>query len=366
MRFGIVELYCGKSGKKGFYNSQEIGLARAFKEIGYETYIFYPNNSITSVQEEVIEDRINIVSVPAKCIGNHSKYNWKILLDFKIEVIQIGSDNQIFVPQLVKFCDNNNILLYNYIGTIKSDSDNIFKKSIMDIFFKRNLNIYKSHKCFAKTDSVKDELQKKGIFDITVAPVGLDVTIIPDIVEDKEQIKRKNGVKNKKVILYVGRMDNYKKPFNALEIIDNISDGFVLFMVGTGSLDDEIDEMIHKKKLEKKVYRVKQIPNIEIHEYYKMADYFLNFNNQEIFGMSILEAMYQGTTVIAMHAPGPDMIIENGKSGYLTNSLDEMINLIENEKFVLRENVKERIINKFVWDKTAKKFNTWIKESGAK
>ena len=34
-KFGIVELYCGNSGKRGFYNNQEIGLSKAMKKKGY-------------------------------------------------------------------------------------------------------------------------------------------------------------------------------------------------------------------------------------------------------------------------------------------------------------------------------------------
>ena len=40
MKFGIVDTYCGASGQKGFYNSQELGLARAMKPLGYEPVVF--------------------------------------------------------------------------------------------------------------------------------------------------------------------------------------------------------------------------------------------------------------------------------------------------------------------------------------
>ena len=41
-RWAILELYCGESGKIGFYNSQELGLARALREKEIETTIVYP------------------------------------------------------------------------------------------------------------------------------------------------------------------------------------------------------------------------------------------------------------------------------------------------------------------------------------
>ncbi len=54
--------------------------------------------------------------------------------------------------------------------------------------------------------------------------------------------------------------------------------------------------------------------------YYHACDVFVNFNDGEIFGMSLLEAMYAGCPPIARHAPGPDLIIEPGTSGYFADT----------------------------------------------
>ena len=54
------------------------------------------------------------------------------------------------------------------------------------------------------------------------------------------------------------------------------------------------------------------------------ATLFVNLNENEIFGMSLLEAMYAGCPPVARHAPGPDLIIENGISGYLCDTVAEM------------------------------------------
>ena len=52
------------------------------------------------------------------------------------------------------------------------------------------------------------------------------------------------------------------------------------------------------------------LPNEQVQPYYHAADAFLNFNDHEIFGMSILEALYAGCPVIARHAPGPDPALQ--------------------------------------------------------
>ena len=52
MKLAMVRLYCGDSGKKGFYNMQEVGLAKAFVKRGIEIYIVLLSNKIKQIIEE--------------------------------------------------------------------------------------------------------------------------------------------------------------------------------------------------------------------------------------------------------------------------------------------------------------------------
>ena len=364
INFGIVELYCGASGKKGFYNNQEIGLAKAMKKIGYSCFIFYPDKEIKDITEEVIEDGIKIIRCPAKVIGVHSKYDLRILDKYKIQVVQLGADNQLFSPSVLKYCDRHKIAIYNYIGTVGTDSDNVVKKILMNILYKRNITAYKVHKNFVKTVCVKKLFEKHGLNECEIAPVGLDMTIIPQKLGEKEQIKKACGIPiDKKILLYVGRIDSYKQPDKMLILLKNLSEQYYGVIIGDGLLSPQIKKMIYELNLESRLKWIKKIENNEIHKYYFMADYFLNFNKKEIFGMSILEAMYQGCIVIAHHAPGPDMIIENGISGYLVDDMKTMRQIIiNNESESIDTNlIKQRIVNYFTWEKTAKIFDNWIR-----
>jgi len=366
MTLGIVELYQGSSGKQGYYNSQEIGLARAMKKMGYKCLIFYPDSNVFVYQIQKIEDGIQMITCPAINIGVHSKYNWNILQKCHVDVVQIGSDNQIFAPGLIRFCDKHKIPVYCFIGTVDSDTVNPLKKIGMNLLFRRNIQSYKRHKCFVKTNAVKRQLTIKGMNQSELACVGLDTAIIPDIPEQREALRKKAGIsENTTVLLFVGRMEEYKRPFETLFLLEYLlrkkKKEVFMIMIGTGKLDEKFEKEMQKKKLKKYMKRLRKIPNEKIHRYYKIADYFLNFNTDEIFGMSILEAMYQGCTVIANHAPGPDSIIENKKSGFLVNTTDQMAELIINGYRCDRENVKGRVKEMFLWDTTAAKFDRWIR-----
>lgn len=359
--FGIAELYCGKSGQKGFYNNQEIGLAKAMHRLGFQVVVFSPDKETDKAEEVQLEEGITLVSCPAKSIGVHGHYDWNILLKYGIDVCEVPADNDIFAPDLVKFCDQHEILAYNYLGTIHSDTKNAVKRAFMDLLLQRNIRMMKKHQCFAKTEAVRKQLEELGVKDAIVAPVGLDLTIIPEIHDDQKQLREQLHLPlDQKLLLFVGRMDAYKHPLDALELLNQLPPEFSLIMIGTGQLDEKADALIHANGLDSRVIRIRKIENSRIHEYYRAADYFLNFNPEEIFGMSILEAMYQDCTVMARRAPGPSFIIEDGKNGFLSSSIDEMARQIKEGKRIPEGNARTRILQSFTWERTASIMYDWI------
>ncbi len=362
IHFGIAELYCGPSGKSGFYNSQEVGLARAMKKRGYSCFIFYPAPGQKETTEEQVEENIRIIRCPAKNVGVHAVYDWSILKKYGISILQIDADNQLFAPGLIHYCEKNKILFYTYSGTAGSDSGNAVKKILMHALFLRNVRSYRQHKNFVKTERVRDAFLSFGIKDVSVAPVGLDTQIIPTITKPQDQLREERFIpKDCTAVLFVGRLDPYKQPENFVMLMEQLPDNYYGVMIGNGSLAEHIGEVIRNMGLEQRMRWIKAIPNEEIHAYYKACDFFVNLNAHEIFGMSILEAMYQGCTTVAMHAPGPDMILEDGVSGYLANNLDEMKKILTTRGRLQREVVRKRITDCFTWEKAASLFDEWIK-----
>jgi 1,2-diacylglycerol 3-alpha-glucosyltransferase len=89
-------------------------------------------------------------------------------------------------------------------------------------------------------------------------------------------------------------------------------------------------------------------------ELYRISECYVNLNTHEIFGMAILEAMYYENQVIALKAPGPEYIIESGKSGYVCDNEEELIErILLTDKETIGLKAKQRVLDKFVWDKSA-------------
>ena len=143
MNWAILELYCGESGKLGYYNSQELGLARALSAKGISVTIVYPIKGLEQIEVQEAEPRIFVLRVPCRNLGVHAFYNLSFLMDRNIDVVHLDSDNQMYAPSVMKFCKKNGIFFYNYVGTIYSDTENTLKRQVLNIVSKRNIRYFK-------------------------------------------------------------------------------------------------------------------------------------------------------------------------------------------------------------------------------
>lgn len=91
----------------------------------------------------------------------------------------------------------------------------------------------------------------------------------------------------------------------------------------------------------------------------------MNLNENEIFGMSLLEAMYAGCPPVARHAPGPDLIIENGVSGLLCSTVAEMAAALDKTDTAMGHAAQTRVNEHFLWQNSAELALTLLPKKGA-
>lgn len=368
MRIGIIVLSIGSFGTTGYYNLQEIGLAKALDSLCDEVRVYKLVNITEVAREELIESTKHsyIRYMPSKSVGTNGLPNLN-QLDNNLDVLICFSDTQIALPKVFRWTRKHGIYMLPYIGVVESHSTRKLRKSIVDFISRRNIKIYQKCHCLAKTPVVKEKLAQSRVENIALLPVGLDVSLLKKEYEsfDRRLLKIKYGfTETDKVILFVGRFIIEKQPVRMLQIMAEIrkkDEAYKLLMVGNGELKTAIENRIKELKLADSVQMIERIPNSDIWELYHMAEVFVNLNQQEIFGMAILEAMYYGCKVVAWNAPGPNLIIENGKSGWLTESNDEVIERILDATDV-GEEAHRRILREFTWESSAKKIITVIGE----
>ena len=356
MKIGILVLSIGNFGKKGFYNLQEVGLAKSLDKFYDQVIIYKLVNKNENEYTEIIDNTNNtcLKVIPSKSIGSNGNVNLK-KLDPKLDALICFSDTQIYFPKIYKWCKKNNIKLIPYIGTINSSSKNIIKRLISNYFTNKNINLYKKLDVVVKTKNLKDELLRKNVLNAKIMNVGLDLDLLNKNYKsiNKDELKIKYGFnKEDEIILFVGRLEQEKRPIDIINIFNDISkkdNKYKLLIIGKGSLKDKVINKINELNISDKVKIFEQIENKYIYEVYCISKYFVNLCKNEIFGMALLEAMYYETCVIASHANGPDEIINDKVNGYLVNEDKEISDIILNNKYI---NAHESILNKFTWDKT--------------
>ncbi|PEX10217.1 glycosyl transferase family 1 [Priestia megaterium] len=360
MKIGLLITSMNNFGKKGFYNSQEIGLAKELDKL-FDGVIIYKLTHQTEryATERVVHCNQTVLKlIPSKSIGINGLLSLKYL-DTDIDALIYFSDTQLMVPKVYKWCKKYDIKLIPYIGVTESHSNSKIKKTIIDIMFKRNVEIYKKCTCMVKTPQVAKKLKEYDVVHCEVAPVGLDLSILHTKYTETsiETLKEKWGFeRSDKILLFVGRLVSEKQPVKLIEIFEQIhkkDSNHKLIIIGTGLLLENIKSLILKKRLSNSIKIIEKIPNTDIWQLYKISKAFINLNHQEIFGMAILEAMYYECKVIAWKAPGPNFIIEHGKNGILCESDKDLVEEALKEDNAMGKASHTRVIERFTWKATA-------------
>ena len=376
MNITFLKLYITGELNSSFYNSQEIGLAKAVTDV-------YPEHMVNIVlltrgesRTEKITDKVTLHVVKAKGLGHHGVLDLSILKDLETDLVHLLADNMLYAPNVIWYCRENGIKCHLYIGTLFTDSNKGYRKALDRLMMTRNIAEYRKSAVYVKTPAVQKQCEGLGI-KAELAPVGLCREDVELSDRSVDEIRAQYGFPaDKRILLFVGRLEEYKHPIDAVDVMRGLDDHLVI--VGQGPLEGELRKRIAEYGFESQVTIIPRVPNSEMKDLYRACDYFVNFNPDEIYGMSILEAMAHRCLVFAIHAPGPDFLIENGVTGFLCDSVEEMTLKIcrceaedeaackmtakvdglsggEKSEAIL-EAARQQILDKFIWDKLVERF----------
>lgn len=184
--------------------------------------------------------------------------------------------------------------------------------------------------------------------------------------------ERYNKNRSQKInITYIGRIESTKGIDMLIQAFRNIQNSNVtLNIVGTGLKLEYYKNFVKTVGLEERV--VFHGPQINIIPYLEKADIFVYPSTcQEVFGISIVEAMAFGILCVANSVGGIPEVISNGVNGYLNEqctaeSLKEILTMAINksqnhEDIHIRANAK-KTAKKFTIENTCKELDELIIE----
>lgn len=375
MKLAILCTMMKRFGLKGFYNSQEIGLGRALSEMGHSVVIYKGVKDKGQAETAQINDRLTVKYIYMPHLGAHG---WMpcAWLDRDLDGLFCFSDQQVFLPHVVRFCKRHRIAFVPYVGTTFSLYVNTLRGRIMDaVFANTTLRVYRRIPVLAKTETAKQELVKLGVNPglVSIAPVGLDTGVLNKdfLSADRAALKEELGFERDDVILCsVARLEDDKRPLNLLKIFSDVqgSKKFRLLIVGKGLLRPQMDEKIREYGIQDKVTILDRVPYENMWKIYTASDYYLNLSRVEIFGMAILEAVYYRTSVAAIRAMGPSLTL-NGMRGHCLCDTDEEIERWVTADYPDGEALAEsaqKVVTDFSWQPCARAFIRQIEAQRAK
>lgn len=283
----------------------------------------------------------------------------------EFDIIHIQGYSRYTSDYALRFLKNKKPLVFTAHGFFHTKKDFFFKR-LYSLILDRNMN--NADYVTALTQSDILDYLKRGVKKekIVTIPNGLNLKRF-DKKEDNK-LKKKYS-KNKKLLLYVGRIHESKGIHYVLEAIKELDINFLIVGRDTGFkaiLENKIKEL----NLEKRVYFINNADDKLIAKSYSIADAFVLFSEWEGFGITVIEAMAAGKPVLVSNRGALPHLVKNGKNGYVIkfkdiNSLKEKIRFLLDHKKISKKmgNEGKSFSKRFGWSRVVLEYENLYKRA---
>ena len=198
---------------------------------------------------------------------------------------------------------------------------------------------------------VKDWYQqnyKKGIWFPIIRDENIEITNYKLVIPLSNELNEKYNLKNKKVILFVGRLVALKNLSRFLSAVENLKEDCVVVIVGSG--EEEISLKQQAEKINKNIIFTGRLEGDTLRAWYNVSDIFVLLSVLEAFGAVINEALLAGNYVVVSEKAGSNCLVEENVNGYvvdpynidqISTTIDKLLSKIEykNEIISLKNNL---------------------------
>ena len=179
-------------------------------------------------------------------------------------------------------------------------------------------------------------------------------------VDTKNFIKKYN-LKNKFVISYLGRIQEYKGLDQVIKILPRLNKNVVFLVMGKDAGDlERLRNLTSNLNVQDKVIFTDEVSEDDLLAGLSLSKIFILSSEWEAFGISILEAMAQGNAIISTNTEGGKFLI-NKENGFLFNyndlkDLENKIKVLIADKQALNKISKINVekAKQFLWNDIVK------------
>lgn len=238
--------------------------------------------------------------------------------------------------------------------------------------------------CNKNTENVLIKHFNKKENEVQTVYIGVDEEHFNPANYNKKELLKKYNLENnhKKVISYICRITEQKRPFLLLEIIKQVlqkrSDTLFL-IVGDGNLLNKLKQEVEKHKLERFVKFIGNVKTPE--EIYAISDFTINCSIKEGLALTSYESLSMGIPVISSNVGGQAELIneEVGKivpcmqkdteihdTNYSQEEIKLYVNAIDEVMKNLdyyKRNCRKRILEQFTLNQMAEKMAQIFKQA---
>jgi len=158
------------------------------------------------------------------------------------------------------------------------------------------------------------------------------------------------GKKAENFLIFCGRIHPDKGVKEAIEVAKKVKKKILIF--GSHGEDDYWKKDIKPRIDGRKVIYKGYVPEKEYFNFLKRAFCFIfPLQWEEPFGLTVIESMAVGTPVIALDRGSMSEIIKDGKTGFLTKTIEEMVEKLKDVKEINREDCRNWVKENFTVEK---------------
>jgi len=221
------------------------------------------------------------------------------------------------------------------------------------------LAVRNAKKIFVLTDQVKWEVKKLYCKDAITVRGCLDPKILK--YKPKQNIKEKLGLKDKKIILNIGRLDPRKRIDLLIKSFAKLCQkrsDVVLLIGGTGEEEKRLKELTEKLHIEDKVKFLGFVKDSEYFDYLAACDVFA-FPSWTTSGIPPYEALAMGKNVVWTSEAEEPVLTD--KHVFLADPRIE--SFAKAMEMALNKKIKEKInLSDYTWDKYFSKVHAICEE----